>query len=79
MAGKHGNKKKDPPKDGVFQPSFLRFLTPALGILSATSAMPEETNIRAPNDPIPNTNSQPNDNSKKCPLEKEGEKVSPLG
>jgi len=41
--------------------------------------MPEETNIRAPNDPIPNTNSQPNDNSKKCPLEKEGEKVSPLG
>ena len=79
MAGKHGNKKKDPPKDGVCQSSILRFLTPPLGILSATSAMPEETNIRAPNDPIPNTNSQPNDNSKKCPLEKEGEKVSPLG
>ena len=80
MAGKHGNKKKDPPKDGVFQPSILRFLTPALGILSATSAMPEETNnIRTPNEPIPNSNSQPNDNGKKRPLEREGEKVSPLG
>ena len=80
MAGKHGNKKKDPPKDGVCQSSILRFLTPALGILSATSAMPEETtNLRTPNEPIPNTNSQPNDNGKKRPLEKEGEKVSPLG
>ena len=77
MAGKHGNKKKDPPKDFVAQPSILRFLTPALGILNATSAIPEETNdIRAPNEPIPNTNSQPIDNGKKRPLEKEGEKVS---
>ena len=74
MAGKHGNKKKDPPKDGVSQSSILRFLTPALGILSATSAMPEETNnIRTP------SNSKLNDNGKKRPLEKEGEKVSPLG
>ena len=80
MAGKHGNKKKDPPKDGVSQSSILRFLTPALGILSATSAMPEETNnIRTPNEPIPNTNSKFNDNGKKRPHEKEGEKVSPLG
>ena len=80
MAGKHGNKKKDPPKNGGSPSSILRFLTPALGILSATSAMPEETiNIRTPNESIPNTNSQPNDNVKKRPLEKEGEKVSPLG
>ena len=80
MVGKHSNKKKDPPKDGVSQLSILGFLTPALGILSATSAMPEETNIiRTPNEPIPNTNSQPNNNGKKRPLEKEGEKVSPLG
>jgi len=42
--------------------------------------MPEETNdTRAPNESISNTNSQPNDNGKKRPLEKEGEKVSPLG
>ena len=80
MAGKHGYKKKDPPKDGVSQYSILRFLTPALGILSATSAMPEEaSNTRTPNEPIPETNSQPNENGKKRPLEKEGEKVSPLG
>ena len=80
MAGKHGNKKKDPPEDVVAQPSILRFLTPTLGILSATSAMPEVTNdIRTPNEPTPNTNSQPNNNGKKRPLEKEGEKVSPLG
>ena len=80
MAGKHGNKKKDPPKDGVSQPSILRFLTPALGILSATSATPEETNnTRTPNEIITNSNSQPNDNGKKRPLDKEGEKVSPLG
>ena len=80
MAGEHGNKKKDPPKKKVSQSSILHFLTPALGILSATSAMPEETNnIRTPKEPIPNTNSQLNDNGKKRPLEKEGEKVSPLG
>ena len=42
--------------------------------------MPEETNdIRTPNEPTPNMNSQPNNNGKKRPLEKEGEKVSPLG
>ena len=79
MAGKRGNKKKDPPKDGVSQLSILGFLTPALGILSATNVMPEKTNdTRAPNKPISITNSQPNNNGKKRPLEKEGEKVSPL-
>ena len=42
--------------------------------------MPEENiNLRTPNEPIPNMNSQPNDNGKKRPLEKEGEIVSPLG
>ena len=41
--------------------------------------MPEKTNdTRAPNKPISITNSQPKDNGKKRPLEKEGEKVSPL-
>ena len=80
MAGKRGNKKKDPPKDGVSQLSILGFLTPALGILSATSAILEETiDTRAPNESISNTNSKPNDNGKKRRLEKEGQKVSPLG
>ena len=42
--------------------------------------MPERINdTRTPNEPTSITNSQPNDNSKKPPLEKEGEKISPLG
>jgi len=42
--------------------------------------MPEKINdTRTPNEPTSITNSQPNDNGKKRPLEKEGEKISPLG
>ena len=79
MAGKHGNKKKDPPKDGVFQPSILQFLTPALGILSARATTEETNNPRKPDEIITNSNSQQNDTGKKRPLDKEGEKVSPIG
>ena len=80
MAGKHGNKKKDPPKDGISQLSILGFLTPALGILSATNTVAEGTNdARTPNKPTSNMNAQTNDIGKKRPLEKEGEKISPLG
>ena len=80
MAGKNGNKKKDPPNDGVSQLSILGFLTPALGILSGTNTGPGKTNkTRTPNKPTPITNPEPNDNGNKHPLEKEGEKVSPLG
>ena len=79
MAGKHGNKKKDPPKDRVFQPSILQFLTPALGILSARATTEETNNPRKPDEIITNSNSQQNDTGKKRPLDKEGEKVSPIG
>ena len=79
MAGKHGNKKKDPPKDGVFQPSILQFLTPALGILSARATTEETNNPRKPDEIMTNSNSQQNDTGKKRPLDKEGEKVSPIG
>ena len=79
MAGKHGNKKKDPPKDGVFQPSILQFLTPALGILSARATTEETINPRKPDEIMTNPNSQQNDTGKKRPLDKEGEKVSPIG
>jgi len=80
MAGKNGNKKKDPPKDWVSQLSILGFLTPTLGILSATNTVPEITNdTRTPNEPTPIMNLQSNDNGKKRPLEKEGEKIIPLG
>jgi len=73
MAGKHGNKKKDPSKDGISQPSILGFLTPMLGILSATNAVAEGTNdARTPNEPTSNSNAQTNNNGKKRPLEKEG-------
>ena len=51
-----------------------------LGILSATNAVAEGTNdARTPNEPTSNMNAQTNDNGKKRPLEKEGEKISPLG
>jgi len=79
MAGKHGNKKKDPPKDGVFQPSILQFLTPALGILSARATTEETNNPRKPDEIMTNSNSQQSDTGKKRPLDKEGEKVSPIG
>jgi len=80
MTRKNDFKKKDPPKAGASQLSILSFLTPALGILSASNnglGNPNET--RTPTEPTPITNSQTNDNSKKRPLEKEGEKISPLG
>ena len=79
MTGKNVNKKKDPPKAGGSQLSILSFLTPALGILSATNKGLGNTNeTRTPTEPTPIMNSQPNDNGKKRPLEKEGEKISPL-
>ena len=80
MTGKNDFKKKDPPKAGGSQLSILSFLTPALGILSAASNGLENSNeTRTPTVPTPITNPQPNDNGKKRPLEKEGEKISPLG
>ena len=80
MTRKNDFKKKDPPKAGASQLSILSFLTPALGILNTSNnglGNPNET--RTPTEPTPITNSQTNDNSKKRPLEKEGEKISPLG
>ena len=80
MTGKNDNKKKDPPKAGGSQLSILSFLTPALGILSAANNGLGNTNeTRTPTELTPIMNSQPNDNGKKHPLEKEGEKISPLG
>ena len=78
MTGKNDFKKKDPPKAGGSQLSILSFLTPALGILSAASNGLENSNeTRTPTVPTPITNSKPNDNGKKRPLEKEGEKNQP--
>ena len=75
MAGKNGNKKKDPPNDGVSQLSILGFLTPALGILSATNTGPGKTiKTRTPNELTLITNSQPNDNGKNAPLKKREKK-----
>ena len=80
MTGKNEFKKKDPPKAGGSQLSILSYLTPALGILSdANNGLGNSNETRTPTEPTPITNSQPNDNGKKRPLEKEGEKISPLG
>ena len=85
MTKKNDLKKKDPPKAGVSQLSILSFLTPALGILSAANDGPGNTNENRtptepiPTEPIPITNSQTYDNGKKRPLDRDGEKISPLG
>ena len=80
MTGKNNHKKKDPPKAGASQLSILSFLTPALGILSsADNGLGNSNETRTPTELTQIMNSQRNDNGKKRPLEKEGEKISPLG
>ena len=46
---------------------------------AASNGLENSNEARTPTVPTPIKNSQPNDNGKKRPLEKEGEKISPLG
>ena len=69
--GRKGEKQKGSQlKPGVTQPSILSFLTPAFADLNSVGAIDEPTEII--NDPIVET-------SKKRPLDKGNEKISPAG
>ena len=69
--GRKGEKQKgNQPKPGETQPSILSFLTPAFAVLSSVGATDEPTEIIS--DPIVET-------SKKRPLDKGNEKISPAG
>ena len=69
--GRKGEKQKGSQlKPGVTQPSILSFLTPAFAVLNSVGAIDEPTEII--NDPIVET-------SKKRPLDKGNEKISPAG
>ena len=70
MVRKGGKQKGNQPKPGETQPSILSFLTPAFAVLSSVGAAGGPTEIVS--DPIVEP-------SKKRPLDKGNEKVSPAG